>query len=184
MLIRVRAKPCRSSVLWVMGGTRTTDDRTPRAAKPSTAFSRVGSAARAARVLLGARPAQARDRERARRPDQRLAGSRERVAEGVQDGEVGGDRGGPVAGAHPVVVEREVDHAVGIRGRLGQPVEVIKVTAVHGGAERGHGRGGLIGPREAGDVVSGGNEFGDDGRTEMAGRTGNEDPHERLPGCG
>ena len=39
MAIRVRAKPCRSSVLWVMGGTRTTDDRTPRSAKPITAFS-------------------------------------------------------------------------------------------------------------------------------------------------
>ena len=95
----------------------------------------------------------------------------------MQHGEVRGDRGGPVPGAHPLVVEREMDNAVGVRGRLGEPVEIGEVTAVYRRAERGHGGRGRIGSREACDVVPRGDEFGDDGGTEMAGRTGNEDAH-------
>jgi hypothetical protein len=102
----------------------------------------------------------------------------------VQDGEVRGDRGGPVPGAHPLVVEREMDDAVGVRGALGEPVEVIEVASVDRRAERGHGRRGRVGSREADDVVSGGDELGDDGRTEMAGRTGDENAHDCSLGLG
>ncbi len=73
-----------------------------------------------------------------------------------------------------------MDDAVGVRGRLGEPVEIVEVTAVHRGAARGNGRRGGVGPREADDVVSGGEQFGDDGRADMAGRAGDEDPHGEL----
>jgi hypothetical protein len=61
------------------------------------------------------------------------------------------------------VVEREMDDAVGIRGRGLQPADVGKVTAEHGGAKSGDGRGGRLGPGQAGDLVAGGDELGDDG---------------------
>ena len=43
-----------------------------------------------------------------------------------------------------------------------------------GGAKLGYGLCGLVGTREPDHVVAGGDELGDDGRTEMAGRTGDE----------
>jgi hypothetical protein len=76
-----------------------------------------------------------------------------------------------------VVFEREVDDALGVRGRLSEPVEIIKVAPERRGAERGHGRRGGIGSRQAGDVVSGRDEFGDDRRAEMTGRAGDEHAH-------
>ena len=76
-----------------------------------------------------------------------------------------------------VVFEREVDDAVGVGGRLSEPVEIIKVTSVRRRAERGHGRGGGVGSRQADDVVSCRDEFGDDRRAEMAGRAGDENTH-------
>jgi hypothetical protein len=115
------------------------------------------------RVLFGARPAQVREHEGARRSDERLAGPGEPVTEGLHDGELRGDRAGDVPGPHLVVLEREVDDAVGVRGRLRQPVEIVEVTPVCRGAERGHGRRGLLGSCQAGDVVPGGDELGNDG---------------------
>jgi len=76
------------------------------------------------------------------------------------------------------VVEREVDDAVGVRGRLPEPVEVSEVTPVDHGAERGYRRGGGVRPGQAGDLVSGGDQVRDDGRGEMAGRAGDENTHE------
>ena len=163
--IRTRAKPCVSSVLWVMGGTRTTDDRTSRAAKPTHEVLGVSAATRAAGASCSV-PVRPRlsERERAGRPDQRLAGSGQCVADSVQYGEVPADGRGVVTGAHLLMVEREMDDAVGVRGRLGQVVQVIEVTPVHARAERGHGRRGGVGSRQAHDVVPGGDELRDDGR--------------------
>jgi hypothetical protein len=101
----------------------------------------------------------------------------------VHDRQVVRDRGGPLTGAHPVVVEREMDDAVGACGRGPQPVEVGEVTAEHGGAQRGHRRGGRVGPGQAGDLVPGGDELGDDGRADVPGRAGNENPHSNLLGA-
>ena len=70
-----------------------------------------------------------------------------------------------------------MDDAVGVRGRLGEPVEIGEVTAVHRRAIRGYGRRGRVGSREAYDVVPRGDEFGDDSGTEMAGCSGDEDAH-------
>ena len=75
------------------------------------------------------------------------------------------------------MVEREMDDAVGVGGRHGDPVEVIKVTPVRRRSERGHGRRGRVRSGETDDIVSGSAEFGNDGRAEMAGRTGDKDAH-------
>ena len=42
------------------------------------------------------------------------------------------------------MLEREMDDAIRVRGRLSQPVEIIKVTSAHRRAERGHGRRGSV----------------------------------------
>ena len=70
---------------------------------------------------------------------------------------------------------RDVDDAVGVRGRLLEPVEVLEVAATHLRAERGQRRRGRVRPGQAGDLVPGGDELGDDVRTGMAGPASDED---------
>ena len=71
----------------------------------------------------------------------------------------------------------DVDDAVGVRGRLLEPVEILEAAATHLRAGRGQGRCGLVRPGQTGDLVSGGDELGDDVRTGMAGPSGNENTH-------
>ena len=75
-----------------------------------------------------------------------------------------------------------MDDAVGTRGCGLHSAEVGKITAEHGGAQRGDGRSGRAGPGQAGDLVAGGDELGDDGGADMPGRAGNENPHSDLLG--
>ena len=70
-----------------------------------------------------------------------------------------------------------VDDSVGVRGRLLEPVEIFEAAATHRRAECGYGRRGFVGPGQAGDVVPGGDEFGDDVRTGMAGPASDENAH-------
>ncbi len=72
---------------------------------------------------------------------------------------------------------RDVDDAVGVRGRLLEPVEILEAAATHLRAERGQGRRGRVRPRQAGDLVPGGDELGDDVRTGMAGPASDENAH-------
>ena len=92
-------------------------------------------------------------------------------------GEVRGDRGCEVPGAHLLVLEREMDDTIGARSRLTQPVKVIKVTSTHRPAERGQDRRSSVGSRKTDHVVSRSEELGDDRRAEMAGRAGDENTH-------
>jgi hypothetical protein len=69
---------------------------------------------------------------------------------------------------------RDVDDAVGVHGRRLEPVEILEVAATHLRAERGHRRRGRVRPGQAGDLVPGGDELGDDERTGMAGPTSDE----------
>ena len=72
---------------------------------------------------------------------------------------------------------RDVDDAVGVRGRLLEPVEILEAAATHLRAERGQGRRGRVRPGQAGDLVPGGDELGDDVRTGMAGPASDENAH-------
>ena len=63
----------------------------------------------------------------------------------------------------------DVDDAVGVCGRLLEPVEILEVAATHRRAERGQGLCGCVRPGQAGDVVPEGDQFGDDVRTGVAG---------------
>src|SRR6202034_1657253 len=73
------------------------------------------------RVLLGGRPAQLPGRAYAPSRDQRLSGSRECLAVREHDGEVRGGHGVHPAKRKQVLPVRNVDDAVGVRGRLHEP---------------------------------------------------------------
>ena len=65
--------------------------------------------------------------------------------------------------------------------RLAQPVEVVEVAAPDlDPAGRELARRG-VGAREADDLVAGGEQLGDDGRTDVTGRAGDEDAHGEPP---
>ena len=109
--------------------------------------------------------------------DQRLSGPRECLAVGEHDRQLRGGHGVHPAGGKQVLPVRDVDDAVGVRGRLLEPVEILKVAATHLRALRGQRRRGLVRPGQAGDLVPGGDEFGDDVRTGMAGPASDENVH-------
>jgi len=64
---------------------------------------------------------------------------------------------------------RDMDDAVGLRGRRLEHIEVGNIPATHLSAECGYRRRGLVGPGQASDLVSGGDELGNDVGTDMAG---------------
>src|SRR4029079_4487870 len=72
---------------------------------------------------------------------------------------------------------RDVDDAIGVPGRLLEPVEILEAAATHRRAERGQGRRGCARRGTAGDVVPGGDELGDDVGTGMAGPPSDENVH-------
>lgn len=140
-------------------------------------------AARKGRVLLGDRSAQVPARAYAPRRDQRLSGSRECLAVREHDRDLRGGHGVEPAGGEQVLPVCDVDDAVGVGGRLLEPVEILEVAATHLRAERGQSRRGGVRPGQAGDLVPGGDELGDDVRTGMAGPASDENAHAAAP-CG
>jgi hypothetical protein len=115
--------------------------------------------------------------QRARVTDERLAGPGERVTHRLLGAQVGFDRSGDVSRLHLLVLEGQVDDP--IRGRRGVPqaAEIVEGAPVRLGPEGLHGRGGCVGTGQADDSVPGAEEFGDDGRSDVAGRSGDEDLH-------
>ena len=87
---------------------------------------------------------------------------------------------GEVPGEHGFVVEREVDDRIGFGRGLAQPVWIGEVAPTHLGPQGLDGGGRGVGPGEAGDFMSGLNQFGDDGRADVAAGTGDEDTHGQL----
>ena len=83
------------------------------------------------RVLLGGRAAQVPGRADAPRRDQRLSGSRQRLAVREHDRELRGGHGVHPAKRKQVLPVRDVDDTVGVRGRLHEPFEVLEVAAAH-----------------------------------------------------
>ena len=80
-----------------------------------------------------------------------------------------------------VVVEGQVDDAVG-RGRSRtQTVEIVEGAAVRlgaGGLQRG---GGLVGAGQAGDLMPSAEQFGHQCRPDVSRRAGDENSHDVLP---
>ncbi len=134
-------------------------------------------AAGKSRVFFGGRPAQVAGRADAASGDQRLPSSRECLAVREHDREFRGGHGVHPAGWKQVLPVRDVDDAVGVRGGLLEPVEIFEAAATHLRAECGHRRRGRVRPGQAGDLVPGGDEFGDDVRTGMAGPASDENAH-------
>ena len=128
-------------------------------------------------VVLGGGPAQ-RGAAQAGREHERAVGTGQGRAHRLDRAPVGGPGGRKVALAEcDLVLEGEVDHAVGLVGRLGQDVGVVEVAALDRGAGSVEFLGGRIRAGQAHDVVAGLEEFGDDGGADPARRSGDEDLH-------
>lgn len=112
--------------------------------------------------------------QRAGCDDERFVGAFEGGAHGFDGGAV---FGAAVGENGEVVVEGEVDDAVGGGGGGFQGVEVVDGSAVGLGAESFQLLYVFVGAGEAGDGVAGLDEFTDDGLADEAGRAGNEDVH-------
>jgi hypothetical protein len=104
-------------------------------------------------------------------------GAIERGADRFDGAQIGRGCASEVAGERQVVLERQVYDAIRSRsGRL-EPMEVIEVAAPNdgpGGRQRGGGR---VGAGEADDLVPGGEEFGDNCGTDVAGGAGDKYAH-------
>ena len=97
-----------------------------------------------------------------------LVGADQGLADRLGGRHVGGDRAHEVAGAHRLVLEGEVDHAVGLGGGRAQAVEVVEIAATNLGAERGDGLSGCVRAGQADDLVAVAQKFGDDGGGDVA----------------
>ena len=107
-----------------------------------------------------ARHASRRESERPGGDDERPVGAGERLAERLDRAAVGVGRALEVARERDVVLERQVDHAVGRAGCLAQCVEIVERAALNlsaGGAERS-GRGIRAGQAE--DLMAGAESSG------------------------
>lgn len=81
------------------------------------------------------------------------------------------------------MIEREMDHAVRRGGRAAQDVEVVEASTDHRDAGLGQGVGGGIRTGESDDLVPCSDEVGNDGRSDPAGRAGDENTHVKRPPC-
>src|SRR5690606_21450623 len=92
------------------------------------------------------------------------------------------DRAVEVAGEHGVVLEGQVDDAVGRSGGCGEAAEIVEVASVRLGAGSRQSGGGLVRAGQADDLVSRCEEFGDEGGADVSGGSGDEYAHGlRLP---
>jgi hypothetical protein len=126
-------------------------------------------------VALGRHPA--RHGGRPRSGDQRLAGARERACQRLDRARVDLDRRRHLG---EVMDVGEVDDRVGGDGPGPQCVQVLQIPAKHLGPQSADGGGRGVGPGEPQDPVTRADELGDDGRSDPAGRAGDEYAHEQL----
>ena len=127
-------------------------------------------------VLLGGHSAGGQS-EDAGREHEGPVGLSQGHAHGLHCPPVGRGSGGEVAAEGHVVLEREVDHPVGVGRRLGQPVGVVEVAPLHDGAGRFQRLRRRLGAGEADHVVTGSEQLGHNGRTDPAGCARHKDPH-------
>jgi hypothetical protein len=137
---------------------------------------RGGGQFRAGHDVLGAEPPRRdhRDHERPRRDHEGLAGSGQDVTHRLDGVQVGRARRGEVT---EVMLEGQVDDPVRVGRACAEAVGVVEGAAAHPRSHRGQGVGRGVGPGEAGDLVPGLDELGNDGGPDPAGCSGNEDVH-------
>src|SRR5580693_2961737 len=124
-------------------------------------------------VVLPGRPALGEGGD-ARGEQEGAAGADERIAYGLDRGSLGCARGGRVG---PVVLVREMDDGFGGLGASTDAREIVEVTAADASPLGPEGSGGSVGPGEPGDLMPGGEEFIDGGRTDPSGGSGDENVH-------
>src|ERR1700678_2942729 len=164
-------KPARSVVLCAILAIRTTEDRTPRSARSMTA---VSTTLRTRRVPLCSSPT-------GRAGSSSVAGRPSFPDVPMLPAATSGFPVPASASPYASMTGSSAADAVGVRGRLLEPVEILEVAAAHLRAERGHRRRGRVRPGQAGDLVPGGDELGDDVGTGMAGPASDENAHAAAP---
>ena len=121
---------------WTVGGKRSTDERTPTprkdsvsravAARSPAGLARISAPGTSPSSSVATRPG--RQPEHARGQHQGPVGVGQGRPHGLHGPTVGGRRGGEVAAEGHLVLERQVDHPIGVGGRLGQAVGVVDVA--------------------------------------------------------
>jgi hypothetical protein len=109
--------------------------------------------------------------------NERTAGSSERMAERLNGAPVQLS-GGRIVGK--VVVEGQVDDAIGCRGTGRQAIEVLEIAPMHLCPGRRHCPGRGIRTRQAHDLMAGVDELGNNRGTDKTRRTGDEHAHWNL----
>ncbi len=170
---------------WTVGGKRSTDERTPMprsdrvssavAARRPAGLARI-SALGHEPVVLGGHPTGGQP-EHARGEHEGPVGAGQGRAHGLDGPPVGRRGGGEVAAEGHLVLEGQVDHPVGVGGRLGQAVGVVDVAPLHGGAGRLQPLRRCLGAGQADHLVAGSEQLGHDGRADPARCAGDEDLH-------
>jgi hypothetical protein len=144
----------------------------------------LGVDARTARqdIRLEAPAARRRHRQQRRtgRDHEWFPGSCERGSDRLDSPQVRFCGPGEFAGIRQFVLEGEMDHALGVGGRLAEAIEVVERASPDLDASGTQGPGGLIGPGKADHRVPGGQEIGNDGGPDVPGGAGDEKPHARL----
>jgi len=128
------------------------------------------------RVLFGPETSrrEEREQERSRGDHEGPVGADQRFAHCLDGAQIclGGSRE-----VVEVVPEGEVDDPVGCFRRGPQAVEVVEVASARRRAGSGYGGHSLVRASQAGDLVPGFEEFGDDGGADVSGRAGDKDVH-------
>ncbi len=112
--------------------------------------------------------------------DERLAAAGKGLAEGLDGCAVGAGGAGEIPGEGDVMLEREVDDAVGRARGVAEDVEVVERSRAHFGARGPQGLGRSAGAGEAGDDVAGGDQVGDEPAADPAGCSGDKNTHGNL----
>jgi hypothetical protein len=150
MPTRVATKPWSPSP-WTVGESRTLDERTPEAGEGEPRLLGARALARGRGgggcVILGDERAGGVAGQPGR-DDKRSAGALERGAERLGRAAIGGGSGREAARECLLVLERQVDDAVGRRGGGAQLVEVVERPAERLGAGRGERGGRGVGAGE------------------------------------
>lgn len=116
-------------------------------------------------VSLGRHPARG-EPENPRGDDEGSTGARERLAKGVDGAPVRIEAPVGIPRKGEVVLERQVDHAVGRRRGRGQDVEVVKAAPGNLGTSSGESSGRSIRPGQGDHLVAVADELGNDGRAD------------------
>ena len=137
-------------------------ERVPLSVNPGTTLSL---------IVLGARSTRDsghRQHQGAAGGHEGLVGADQGLADRLDGRQVRVDRAHEVAGAHRLMLEGEVDHAVGLSSGGLETLDIVEVAAADLCTECGNGLSGPVGAGEADDLVAVGEQFGNGGGGDVA----------------